>query len=194
MSLGYYIEVLENADLSVLKADVNTFLANVPPVTAEWETRVNTQFYAYVGNGTPPPATPTPQSIAITFGDPKKNKFLKMANKEMDDDNGYVVPYDGHIARITAAQKDPDVATIDYRVNGVVVESLLMDAEQKIFDVDIPVAEGDVVAAENVTNTDLKNANFTMILTFGSPAPPVPAPPSPELRHVAVITVFEVTP
>ena len=35
MSLGYYIEVLENADLSVLKADVNTFLAdNVPPQTS----------------------------------------------------------------------------------------------------------------------------------------------------------------
>ena len=193
MSLGYTIKVLEDADLATLEAAVNVYLATIPPVTDDWDTKVSTQFYTYVGLGPPPPPEPAVQSIAITFGDPKKNKFLKMANKEMDDDNGYVVPYDGHIARITAAQKDPDVATIDYRVNGVVVESLLMDAEQKIFDVDIPVVEGDVIAAENVSNTDLKNANFTMILTFNSPAPPIPPPPPPELRHVCVVTVFEVS-
>ena len=186
----YAIKTLENEDLADLQDAVNAYLFALPDATSSWSPHiVSVQYANYIGTGTPPPPTPVPQTIAITFGDAKKNKFLRLGNELMADDNGFVVPYDANISIITASQKDPDSADIDYLVNGVVVETLVMDAMTKTFAVDIDVVAGDIISAENTSNQDLKESTFTMLLTYTT-AVPAPLTPPPEFKHVCVITIF----
>ena len=184
---SYIIKTFEEADLATLEASVNAYLATLPAIVCAWDYQVTTQYSNYVGNGTPPATTL--QTIAITFGDAKKNKHLKYGNKEMEDDNGFFVPHDMHLGLISMSQKDPDDADIEYKVNGVVIETLNVVDEMHTFIVDIPLTTGDVLSAENVSNQDLKNSSFTNFITFDAAGPP---PPPPEFKHICVVTVFQV--
>jgi len=101
-------------------------------------------------------------SYAITFGDAKKNKYLKYGNQEMAADRGLIVPIPAKITTITFNQQNADDADIDIQLNGVVVETLTIVDEEHTFFVDIDVLQGDLLNAVNTVNKDLKKSTMTL--------------------------------
>lgn len=107
--------------------------------------------------------------VSIPFGGGGKGgfeegKYAKVANIKMNDDIGYISGYDGTLVKATMAQKAADDADIQLRINDVPQETVVVSNKQHVFNVDVPILEGDLLTLFNDGPDDLDDFVMTVFI------------------------------
>lgn len=113
-----------------------------------------------------PPENP-PRTVLFTFsGNPNadEDEFLYYGQAQMDNNTGFVAPFDGTITVISTNQDGNDDSPVQVRINNSTVETLNVTSRNHIFNVDIPVTAGQRVTAFNTDEEDLRD--FTMSFIY----------------------------